>query len=1033
MHYVELHARSAFSFLRGGSAPEWLAQEAAHVGLPAVALCDRHGVYGAVRFHLTAKEVGVRALIGCEVILEDETVVPLLVATQAGYRRLGALLTLANLRAPKNEGRVTWRELSEDNEGLIALTGDEEGPVRRAWMRSAEAAGKAADKLLAAFGKDRLFAEVQRHLVPDEEDANEFVVDWARSRGVPLLATNGVSYATAEDRRVSDVFTCLREHVTLDAAGRKLARNRERHLKSAREMHALFADLPEAVINSVVLAGRIEFTLENLGYRFPDYPVPPEESQDSFLRKMTYFGAQQRYGSVVGDVRRQLEKELALIAKLGFGGYFLIVWDICAYARDRGYLVQGRGSAANSAVCYALGITAVDPIASKLLFERFLSEGRSDWPDIDLDLPSGEAREDIIQEVYRRYGRRGAAMTANVITFRGRSAMRSVGKVLGLPDDVLDRFSTLFHGGDFPQTLEIAEQLKQAGITAGHPRLPALLELCVRLHGLPNHLGQHSGGMVLCAGSLDNYVPLENARMPNRSVLQWDKSDCEDMHIIKVDLLGLGMMAAIQNTLEICAERNQSVDLARIPKDDPATFKLLQEADTVGLFQVESRAQMATLPRMKPVTFYDVAIEVAIIRPGPIQGNAVNPYLARRAGKEPITYPDERAKPYLERTLGVVLFQEQILRLAMELGGFSAAEADELRRAIGFTRSPERLNKMKAKLAVALQQNGVTPAAIESIQQSLAAFGLYGFPESHAISFALIAYASAWLKVHRTAAFYAGLLNNQPMGFYSCASLVQDARRHNVKTLPVCVKVSDWQCRVETDDAIRLGFLSLSGVRESAIREMLATRKKLPFVSTQDFLRRTDFTAKERRALAKSGALNALAEHRRAALWAVETSDAGDELFRLVAVEQAEPVLSPLERMTHLERLQADYETLGLTVGRHPMHALRSQLPDLWPAGELGNATDGERVKIGGAVITRQRPGTAKGFCFITLEDETGHANAIVRPDLFEDRRLVINLEPTLLIIGRVQKEDGVIHVMAERIEALPAVGLPLQASHDYH
>jgi error-prone DNA polymerase len=1019
--------------LRGGSAPEWLAREAAHLGLPAVALCDRNGVYGAVRFHLAAKEAGVRGLIGCEVTMEDETVVPLLVATQAGYRRLGALLTLANLRAPKNEGRVTWRELGENNEGLIALTGDEEGPVRCAWGRGREAAGRAADKLLAAFGPGRLFAEVQRHLVPDEEDANEFVVDWARSRGVPLLATNGVSYATAEDRRVSDIFACLREHVTLDAAGRKLARNRERHLKSAQEMHALFADLPEAVINSVGLAGRIEFTLENLGYRFPDYPVPPGESQDSFLRKMTYDGARQRYGNLADEVRSQLERELALIEKLGFGGYFLIVWDICAYARNRGYLVQGRGSAANSTVCYALGITAVDPIASKLLFERFLSEGRSDWPDIDIDLPSGDAREDIIQEVYRRYGRRGAAMTANVITFRGRSAMRSVGKVLGLPDDVLDRFSTLFHSGDFSQTLELAEQVRLAGIAAGHPRLPALLEMCVRLHGLPHHLGQHSGGMVLCAGSLDHYVPLENARMPGRSVLQWDKSDCEDMHIIKVDLLGLGMMAAIQNTLEICAQRNQPVDLARIPKDDPATFKLLQEADTVGLFQVESRAQMATLPRMKPVTFYDVAIEVAIIRPGPIQGNAVNPYLARRAGKEPVTYPDERAKPYLERTLGVVLFQEQILRLAMELGGFSAAEADELRRAIGFTRSPERLDKMKAKLALALQRNGVTPRAIDSIQQSLASFALYGFPESHAISFALIAYASAWLKVHRTAAFYAGLLNNQPMGFYSCASLVQDARRHDVKTLPVCVKVSDWQCRVEADDSIRLGFLSVHGVRESVIKAMLATRNQLPFVSTQDFQRRTDFTARERRALAKSGALNALAEHRRAALWAIETSHASDELFRLVTAEAVEPVLSPLERMTHLERLQADYETLGLTVGRHPMHTMRAQLPDLRPAGELGRVNHGDRVKIGGAVITRQRPGTAKGFCFITLEDETGHANAIVRPDLFEDRRLVINLEPALLIIGRVQNAEGVIHIMAEQIEPLPAIGMPQHVSHNYH
>ncbi len=1033
MPYVELHARSAFSFLRGGSLPESLALEAGRLQLPALALCDRDGVYGAVRLHMAAKEGGFRALVGCELTMEDGAVVPLLVATQAGYRRLGGLLTTANLRTPKGEGRVTWRELAESNEGLIALTGDGEGPVRRVWRaQGAHAAAEAGEKLRKVFGPDRLFVELQRHYVPGEEDENEFLIDWARAHGLPLLATNGVTYPTPEARNVADVFACLREHVTLDAAGRKLALNRERHLKAAPQMAALFTDLPEAVSNTERLAERLEFTLANLGYRFPDYGVPVGETQESFLRKMTYFGAQQRYGSVAGEVRRQLERELTLIGKLGFSGYFLIVWDLCAFARERGILVQGRGSAANSAVCYSLGITAVDPISSKLLFERFLSEGRTDWPDIDLDLPSMERREEVIQEVYRRYGRRGAAMTANVITFRGKSTMREVGKVLGIPDDVLDRFSSLFHGGDYPQTIQLAEQLKMAGVTADHPRLPALLDTCQRVYGLPRHLGQHSGGMVLCAGPLNDYVPLENARMPGRSVLQWDKSDCEDMGIVKVDLLGLGMMAVLQDTLEICSVRGQPVDLARIPKDDPATFKLIQEADTVGLFQIESRAQMSTLPRMKPETFYDLAIEVAIIRPGPIQGNAVNPYLARRAGREPVTYPDERAKPILERTLGVVLFQEQILRLAMELGGFTASEADELRRAIGFTRSQERLNRMKEKLAIALARNGVSPPAITSIQQSLASFALYGFPESHAISFALIAYASAWLKVHRPAAFYASLLNNQPMGFYSPASLVQDARRHGIKTLPVCVQVSERDCRVESDDTIRLGFSSVRGVRAANVSAMLETRKNLPFVSTADFLRRTDFSAAERRALAKAGALNELAQHRRAALWQVEDSESSGELFRLVAVEAPEPALSPLEMMTHLERLQADYETLGLTTGRHPMRLLRENLPGLWTAGSLKQARHGERVKIGGAVITRQRPGTAKGFCFITLEDETGHANAIVRPDLFEDSRLVINLEPALIIRGRVQNEQGTIHIMAEEIVAMPNAALPAQASHDF-
>ena len=1031
MTYVELHARSAFSFLRGGSLPESLAAEAGRLGIPALALCDRDGVYGAVRLHMAGKEAGVRALVGSELTMEDGSVVPVLVETRAGYQGLCGLLTTAHLRAEKGEGRVAWAELAEAHGGLLALTGDEEGPVRRAWTEGgAAAAAEAGARLLRIFGSGGLHAEIQRHRVPGEERWNAFIADWAGAVGVPLLATNGVLHAAPEDGGVVDVFTCLRHHTTLDGAGRRLAYNRERHMKGARAMQELFPDLPEAVANSVRLAERIGFTLSNLGYRFPDHPVPAGETQDSFLRKMTLFGAQQRYGSVVGAVRRQIERELALIAKLGFSGYFLIVWDLCSFARERGSLVQGRGSAANSAVCYALGITAVDPIESKLLFERFLSEGRTDWPDIDLDLPSGERREEVIQEVYRRYGRRGAAMTANVITYRGRSTIREVGKVFGFPDDALDRFSSLYHGGDLPQTLQLAEQLRMAGVADSHPRLGALLDTCRRVRGLPRHLGQHSGGMVLCAGNLDQFVPLENARMPGRSVLQWDKNDIEDMGLLKVDLLGLGMMAALQDAVEICARRGQPVDLARLPKDDPAVFRMLQEADTIGIFQVESRAQMSTLPRMKPVNFYDLAVEVAIIRPGPIQGDAVNPYLKRRAGEEPVTYPDERARPILERTLGVVLFQEQILRLAMELGGFTASEADELRRAIGFTRSQERLDRMKARLTVAFREHHVAEPAVEYLIKSLASFALYGFPESHAFSFALIAYSSAWLKVHHPGAFYASLLNCQPMGFYSPSSLIQDGRRHGVSFLPVCVQASDGKCRVDSDTTVRLGIGGVRGLRAAALQSMLAARGERPFASLADFLRRTEFSAAERRVLAGAGALNALAGHRRSALWGVEAFHGGDDLFR--QAEAGEEALSPLERMTLLERLQADYTHLSLTAGAHPMRLARPMLPGVRTAGELRDVRPGERVRICGSVITRQRPGTAKGFCFITLEDETGLANAIVRPRLFEEARLIINLEPALVITGRLQNEKGVIHIMAEEIAGMPDLGLPEQASHDF-
>jgi error-prone DNA polymerase len=1033
MTYVELHSRSAFSFLRGGSSPEEFSGEAARLGLGALALCDRDGFYGSVRLHSSGREAGLRAIVGVELTMEDESVVPLLVANRDGYRALSRLITTAKLRAPKGESRVHWQELAEVSTGLLALTGDEEGPVSRAWRNAgAEGADAALRRLLAIFGRDRLGVEIQRHLVRGEERENQMRVELAAAHQLPLVATNGVLHANPDSREVLDIFTCIRHHTHLDAAGTLLSPNAERHLKPAAAMTELFADLPEAVANTARFAEQLEFGLENLGYEFPSFPVPPGETMDTFLRKLTWFGAQQRYGGISPAVRAQLDRELALIAKLGFAGYFLVVWDICNFCREQNILVQGRGSAANSAVCYSLGITAIDPVGGRLLFERFLSEGRTSWPDIDLDLPSGDRRERVIQEVYRRYAPRGAAMTANVITYRGRSTMRELGKALNLPENILDRFSSLYAHGDFPQTIELTEQLEQAGLPASHPRLPALVLLTQRLRGLPRHLGQHSGGMIICQGQLDSVVPLENASMPGRVVAQWDKDDCEDLGIIKVDLLGLGMMAALQDSLEICQARGRPVDLSRIPKDDPATFALLQKADTIGVFQVESRAQMATLPRMKPCTFYDLAVEVAIIRPGPIHGDAVHPYLERRAGRQSVTYPDERLRPILERTLGVTLFQEQILKIAMVLGGFSAAEADELRRAIGFKRSSGRIERMEAKLRDAMARNGVSPVAIDQVLHALATFALYGFPESHALSFALIAYASSYLKVHRPAEFYAGLINNQPMGFYSVATLVQDARRHGVRAKPVCVAASHWLTTVEADDAIRIGLHRVKGLREAAVQAMLAARAERPFASMEDFLQRTGFTPEERRALATAGALNALAGHRRAALWQVEAALASDDLFSAVAEDSDGGELSPLEAMTHLERLAADYHTQSLTVGEHPMKAIRATLPGVLRAADLAGIRNGSRVTIGGSVICRQRPGTAKGFVFVSLEDETGVANAVVRPQLFERCRLTITQEPALIIAGRLQLHDGVIHIKAEEIRALRCDDLPAEASHDF-
>ncbi len=735
MSYVELHACSAFSFLRGGSSPEHIAEVAAELELPAVALLDRNGVYGAQRFSVAAREKNVRPIVGCELTMADGSILPVLVETKEGYKNLCELLTQAHLRSEKGSCAVDWNELPEFSAGLVALLGSA-GCQQR------------AQQLIDIWGRDNVFVEIQRHFIRGEERLNQQFLDLAEQYRLPVIATNGVQYATARGREVLDVFTCIREHTHLDAAGKLLTQNAERHLKGDREMRDLFRDLPEAITNTERLAERLQFSLENIGYEFPEFPVPAGHSMDSFLRTITWFGAQQRYEAVSMKVRRQIEEELALIQKLGFSGYFLIVWDIVNFCREHNVMVQGRGSAANSAVCFCLGITPVDPVSNHLVFERFLSESRKGWPDIDLDLPSGDRRESVIQEVYRRYGKHGAAMTANVITYRGRSAAREIGKALNFSPNILDRFSHLFAHGDFPHTLDLAAQIEQAGLPKAHPRMPAFISLYQSIYGLPRHLGQHSGGMIICQGKLSSFVPLENASMPGRVVAQWDKDDCEDLGIVKVDLLGLGMMSVMQDAFELCRERGRPLDLAHIPKDDPATFEMMQKADTIGVFQIESRAQMATLPRMKPKCFYDVVIEVAIIRPGPIQGNMVHPYLNRRAGREQVTYFDPRLEPVLGRTLGVPLFQEQLLKIAMIMANFSGDEAEELRRALSFHRSQERMNKVSVKLRAAMERNNVAPDAIEKILQSISSFALYGFPESHAISFA---HSRLWQCVSKSA------------------------------------------------------------------------------------------------------------------------------------------------------------------------------------------------------------------------------------------------------------------------------------------
>jgi error-prone DNA polymerase len=1145
--YIELHASSAFSFLDGASLPEALIARAAALGYPALALLDRDGVYGAPRFHLAAKKAGIKAIIGAEISIaaggrasfgEAGTVfkLPVLIESQQGYKNLCRLTTMMKLRAAKGEGALALEEIDGRASGLIALGG-------RAMLSGARfGVGGLVDRLVGVFGRANTYLELQRHLLRDEEADNHALRDLAAAFHVPIVATNGVRFAEPADRPLYDVLTCIRHKTTLAQAGRRLSCNAERYLKTPAQMAKLFADLPAALTASGELADRLGYTMADLGYRFPEYPVPPGESMASFLRKIVQAGARERYRPIEPQHARQIERELDLIEKLDLAGYFLIVWDIVNFCRQEGILVQGRGSAANSAVCYSLGITAVDPIGMDLLFERFLSEQRGEWPDIDLDLPSGDRRERVIQHIYEKYGKLGAAMTANVITYRGRSAAREVGKALSIEPDMVDKLAKVMNHFEFVDPTEtLSRNLREVGMDGADPTIQVFGTLWQQIQDLPRHLGQHSGGMVICQGRLDEVVPLENASMPGRVVIQWDKDDCADMGIVKVDLLGLGMMAVLQDALEVVNNQHptsdnrhptSAVDLAHLPPDDPAVYRMLQEADTIGIFQVESRAQMATLPRLKPQTFYDIVVEVAIIRPGPIVGQMVHPYLKRRQGQEPVEYPHPSLEPILARTLGVPLFQEQLLRMAMVAAGFSGGEAEELRRAFGFKRSEKRMQQIEGKLRAGMERQGITGAAAEEIIRSITSFALYGFPESHAASFALLVYASAYLKAHYPAAFYMAMLNNQPMGFYHPSTLVKDAQRHGVRFAPIDVQVSDWLCRVQPDGRVRLGLMYVNGLRKevgqaiaacsdirSARREAggaeEATELRCPrcgcddpsmletlhthegfcnvcshlwtlpvagrqstignpsignhqsalgnrFETLDALIRRTGLRRDEVATLAEIGALNAFGFDRRTALWQVEqavrpagelfeeqgsdpahvidesqndprTSNLDPRTPHLDRTSPLAPRTSPLKPMTVPERLLADYAGTSLTIGPHPMSLRRQDLAlrGVLRASDLPAGRHGRRVRVAGAVITRQRPGTAKGFVFLTLEDETGIANIIVRPDLFLEQRATIVGEPYLLVEGTLQIQEGVTSVKAERLHSLGG-NAPQLESHDF-
>jgi error-prone DNA polymerase len=1135
--YIELHAASAFSFLQGASLPETLVERAAALGYPAIALLDADGVYGAPRFHKAAKQAGLKAIIGAELSIKSQNPnpksqspipnpqsptwrLPVLVESQEGYKNLCRLVTRMKMSGSergitpparwggKGEGALALDEFEGYTAGLVALAG------RPMLDASRHGVGGLLDRVVGLFGRRHVCVELQRHLLPDEEAANVSLESLARAYGVPVIATNDVRFAAVAARPLFDVLTCVRHKTTLDAAGRKLARNAERYLKSPKAMAQLFADRPAALAGTAALAERLEYTMADLGYRFPTYPVPDGETEMSFLRHITEVGARERYRPYSDKARAQITRELALIDKLDLAGYFLIVWDIVNYCRQQDILVQGRGSAANSAVCYSLGITAVDPIAMDLLFERFLSEERGEWPDIDLDLPSGDRRERVIQHVYEKYGRLGAAMTANVITYRSRSAAREVGKALSLQEDDVDRLARAMNNFEFTDPNDtLGGHVAEAGLSLSMPRMKTFAELWLAIQDLPRHLGQHSGGMVICQGELDAVVPLEPASMPGRVVIQWDKDDCAEMGIVKVDLLGLGMMAALQDAIELVNSGQSAVgsrqentahrplptahfDLAHIPMNDAEVYDMLQKAETIGVFQVESRAQMATLPRLKPTHFYDLVVQVAIIRPGPIVGDMVHPYLNRRAGREPIVPLHACLEPILARTLGVPLFQEQLLRMAMVAAGFTGGQAEELRRAMGFKRSEKRMKQIEGQLREGMARNGITGETAERIITSITSFALYGFPESHAASFALLAYASAYLKVHYPGAFFTALLNNQPMGFYHPASLVKDAQRRGVRFHPIDVQQSDWLCRVEEDGAIRLGFMYVNGLRKEAgqamaafdrtktlappvlcakcgsddesmievVREGISTRTYFcntcahewtvqlcpigRFTSIEQVVQRTGLRRDELMTLADIGALNAFTNERRSALWQVERAvrpagelfqspdqnEEREERERFERPERSErSERSPLPTMNDDERLQADYAGMGLTIGPHPMSLRRDDLAlrGVLRAADLPQARDGRRVRVAGMVITRQRPGTAKGFVFLTLEDETGISNIIVRPDLFDRDRMTVIGQSFLLVEGVLQHQDGVLSVKAERLHGIDG-GASVDA-HDFY
>ncbi len=1078
--YAELHCLSNFSFLQAASHPDELVAQAAALGYSALAITDRHSVAGVVRAHVAAKEHRLKLIIGAEIHPLDGPPLILWAINRVGYGRLVRLLTLGKRRAPKGQCELSVADVCDHAEGLLA-------GVIECGMRSADRGAKATSssslptphselrtslaipQLRSAF-PTRLYLLAHLHRGPDDRRRLAEQLALAEQFELPLVAAGDVRYHQPGRRALLDLLTAIRLGCTVAECGEQLLVNAERHLRSRAELEQHYAAAPELLARSVEIAERCTFSLDELRYEYPEELCPDDTTPVEHLTRLTWAGAHERYPSGVPDkVRRALEYELQLIAELRYEAYFLTVWDLVRFARSRDILCQGRGSAANSSVCFCLGITSVDPDKSDLLFERFISRERNEAPDIDVDFEH-ERREEVIQYLYAKYGRDRAGLTAEVICYRSKAAVREVGKALGLPLERIEKLSKTLRDHHRRVETKWLECCRDGGLDPNSTTGQQFLALVPELIGFPRHLSQHVGGMVITQGPLCELVPIENAAMADRTVIEWNKDDLDALGILKVDCLALGMLTAIRKAFALIEQHyGRTLTLATVPPEDPQVYEMVSRADTMGVFQIESRAQMSMLPRLRPKYFYDLVIEVAIVRPGPIQGNMVHPYLRRRDNLEPVDYPNDEVRQVLEKTLGVPIFQEQAMRLAVVAAGFTPGEADQLRRAMGAWRRPGVIDMFQQKLIDGMQARGFSAEYAQRVFQQICGFGEYGFPESHAASFALLVYVSAWIKHYYPAVFCAAVINSQPMGFYAPAQLVRDAHEHGVEVRGLDVNRSEWDVRLEecgvrsaecgVEDArdesterlefiphsalptphfLRLGFRLASGLPTAMIERLLAARQCGLFESLADFARRTKLSQPLLVRLARTGAFESLGLNRRAALWQAlaQRPDENRPLFDDLAVSDDRIDADQLPEMSEFENVLADYHTTGLTLRQHPLSFFRQRLAQrrVVPNRALSTLTDGRKVRVAGLVLVRQRPGTAKGITFVTLEDETGVANLVIRPDVWQRFREVARGATVWIADGKLERQREVAHVLVTRLSALEELSEPIGSqSRDFH